>query len=79
LGSVGAITTAASFLLLNDKYQKILVSLLISFATGTLLASAFLGLLPHAIEHVCEPHIILSFVLGGILFFFLLGEIINLA
>ena len=53
-----------------------LISLLITFATGTLLASAFLGLLPKAIEHVGEAHLILPFVLGGILFFFFLEKIV---
>ena len=41
-----------------------------------MLASAFLGLLPHAIEHVGEPHIVLPFVLGGILFFFFLEKLL---
>ena len=50
--------------------------MLITFATGTLLASAFLGLLPEAIEHVGEPHLILTFVLGGILFFFFLEKLV---
>jgi len=63
-------------MLLNDKKQKIVVSLLISFATGTLLASAFLGLIPNAIEYAGEPHIILPFVLGGILFFFFLEKLL---
>ncbi|MFX1277115.1 MAG: ZIP family metal transporter [Promethearchaeota archaeon] len=76
LGSLGAITAAASFLLLDDTKQKSLVSLLISFATGTLLAAAFLGLLPEAIEEIGGPHLILPFVLGGILFFFFLEKLI---
>ncbi len=50
--------------------------MLITFATGTLLASAFLGLLPEAIEHVEDPQLILSIVLGGILFFFFLEKLL---
>ena len=76
LGSIGAISAAGSFLLLSDKKQKSLVSILISFATGTLLASAFLGLLPEAIEEIGEPHLLLPFVLGGILFFFFLEKLL---
>jgi len=76
LGSIGAICAAATFLFFKENTQKSLVSLLITFATGTLLASAFLGLLPNAIEHVGEPHMVLAFVLGGILFFFFLEKII---
>ena len=41
-----------------------------------MLASAFLALLPEAIEEFGEPHIILPFVLGGILFFFFLEKLL---
>jgi len=56
--------------------QKSLVSILLSFATGTMLASAFLGLLPEALESSGNPHEILSYVLGGILFFFFLEKVV---
>ena len=64
------------FLLFNDKIQKTLVSILITFATGTLLASTFLGLLPEALHHAGDPQVILTVVLGGILFFFFLEKLI---
>ena len=54
LGSVGAIILAAAFVFLGEKHQKTLVPLLIAFATGILLAAAFLGLIPEAIEEVEE-------------------------
>lgn len=76
LGSVGAIIAAGSFMFLNDKYQKALIPILIAFATGVLLTAAFLGLIPEAVEGAGEPHIIMPFILGGILFFFIMEKII---
>jgi len=43
LGSLGAITAAGGFLLLSEKAQNLLTGILISYATGTLLAAALLG------------------------------------
>lgn len=77
LGSIGAITAAAGFVFLGEKYQKKLIPLLVAFATGILLAAALLGLIPEAIESVNdEPHLIMPFVLGGILFFFFTEKVI---
>ncbi|MFW9946342.1 MAG: ZIP family metal transporter [Candidatus Odinarchaeota archaeon] len=76
LGSIGAICAAAAFILFNDKIQKLVVSILISFAIGVLLTASLFGLIPEAIESVGEPHLIMSFVIGGILFFFILEKII---
>ena len=73
LGSIGAILTAGIFLLFKDETQKIIVPCLISYATGTLLAAALLGMLPKALSQ-SDPSIILSFLLGGIIFFFLLEK-----
>ena len=65
LGSLGAITAAASFMLLKEKTQKFVVSLLISYATGVLLTASLLGLIPEAIESSGgEPHYIMPFVIG---------------
>ena len=76
LGSVGAITAAAGFVSLGEKYQKKLIPLLIAFATGILLTAAFLGLIPEAIEAVGDPRIIMPYVLGGVLFFFFTEKIV---
>jgi len=77
LGSIGALTAAAAFIFLNEKIQKLLVTILISYATGTLLTAALFGLIPEAIEGAGnEPHDVMLFVLGGILFFFFLEKII---
>jgi zinc and cadmium transporter len=76
-GSVGAICAAACFVFLGEKYQKFLVPILIAYATGILLAAAFLGLIPEAIEAAGEdPHVIMPFILGGILFFFIMEKIV---
>lgn len=77
LGSIGAITAASIFIFFNEKIQKWLVTILISYATGTLLTAALLGLIPEAIEGAGhEPHNVMLFVLGGILFFFFLEKIV---
>lgn len=72
---MGAIFAASGFILFKEKIQKAIVSALISFATGTLLTASFLGLIPEAIESSAgEPHAIMYFVLGSILFFFFLEK-----
>lgn len=77
LGSLGAMTAAGGFMLLSEKTQKLLTGILLSYATGTLLSAALLGLIPEAIESAGnEPHNIMLIVLGGILFFFFLEKII---
>lgn len=77
LGSIGAILAAAGFIFLREDFQKTLVPLLISFATGILLTAALMGLIPEAIEDSGgEAHVIMPYVLGGILAFFLMEKII---
>lgn len=80
MGSVGAITAAGAFVFLSEKLQRILVPILISFATGILLAAALLGLIPEAIEQIehsgGESYLIWPFILGGILVFFFMEKII---
>lgn len=75
LGSIGAIITASILLLFKGKIQMKLVSYLISYATGTLLAAALLGMIPEALSQN-EPLIIMSFVLGGIILFFFLEKMV---
>jgi zinc and cadmium transporter len=76
LGSVGDILLAGGFMFINEKYQIALIPILVAFATGILLSVAFIGLIPEAIEEIGEPHLVMPFVLGGILFFFLMEKII---
>ncbi|MFW9900106.1 MAG: ZIP family metal transporter [Candidatus Thorarchaeota archaeon] len=75
-GSFGAISIAAFFVFLGENVQKMLIPTLIAFATGVLLTVAFLGLIPEAIEKVGDPHLIMPFILGGILFFFIMEKIV---
>jgi zinc and cadmium transporter len=75
LGSVGAVLGAGVVLLLPEKHRKILVTNLISYATGTLLGAVFLGLVPKALKESSSPGIIV-WLLVGILFFFVLEKLI---
>ena len=76
LGSIGAILAAATFLFFKEEVQERLIPTLIAFATGILLTAALLGLIPEAVEAVEEPHLIMPYVLGGILFFFVMEKFI---
>lgn len=76
LGSIGAICIAGIFVFLGTNLQENLIPILIAFATGVLLTVAFLGLIPEAIEEIGEPHIIMPFILGGILFFFIMEKVV---
>lgn len=75
LGSVGAILVAGLFLLFPDKTRRILIPCLISYATGTLLGAAFLGLIPHSLEHI-PASTSLGTVLIGIVLFFILEKLV---
>ncbi|MHA1294442.1 MAG: ZIP family metal transporter, partial [Promethearchaeota archaeon] len=75
LGSIGTILLSSIFLFFKEEKQMSLISNLISYATGTLLAAALIGLIPHALEEN-DPRLILSFVLGGIILFFVLEKMI---
>lgn len=74
-GTAGVLLTAVAFLSFPQRIQKILLPCLISYATGTLLAAAFLGLIPHALEHA-DNATVLSTVLFGIVMFFLLEKVV---
>lgn len=78
LGGVLSVLAASIFLLINDKYQKILLPHTVSFAIGALLGAAFLALLPHAIsvhENV-DMHNLGLTILLGLLGFFLLEKMV---
>jgi zinc and cadmium transporter len=75
LGSVGAIGLAGLFLLFPEKIHRLLIPCLISYASGTLLGAAFLGLIPHALNHVPAASV-LPTVLTGIVLFFLLEKLL---
>lgn len=73
LGSLGAIAGAALMLLFPEGTRKSLLPFLISYATGTLLGAAFLGMIPKALQNA-EPMDISSTILGGIVLFFILEK-----
>lgn len=75
MGSIGAIITAGIFLLIKEKTQKLLIPCFISYATGTLLAGALLGMMTQGVING-NPLLVLSFVLGGIIIFFLLEKLV---
>jgi zinc and cadmium transporter len=75
MGSVGAIALAGLFLLFPDKTRRLLIPCLISYATGTLLGAAFLGLIPHALSQVPVSSA-LGTVLIGIVLFFILEKLV---
>ncbi|MFX1320001.1 MAG: ZIP family metal transporter [Promethearchaeota archaeon] len=77
MGSFGSILLALGFLNLGKVLQKNLVSILVSYATGTLIAAASLGMIPTAISKSDEhPQLIMSYFLGGILFFFIVEKLV---
>ena len=75
LGSIGAIAAAAIFLSFPERVQDSLIPCLVSYASGTLLTAALLGLLAHALMST-QAVPILSTLLVGIIFFFLLEKIV---
>jgi zinc and cadmium transporter len=69
---LGAALVASAFLLFSPRRRAAALPHLVSFAIGTLLGAAFLGLLPHAIDAagLAGVHRVgLAFALGILLFF----------
>ena len=75
LGSVGAIVGAALLLAFPDTLRQKLLPCLLSYATGTLLGAAFLGMLPKALEQA-PPLAITGTVLAGLVAFFILEKLV---
>ena len=69
---------AGVFLALGERLRAAVLPHLVSFATGTLLGAAFLGLIPHALDGggANAPHRIGLALLAGILLFFLLEKFV---
>jgi zinc and cadmium transporter len=74
LGSIGSIALAGLFLLFPQSIRSVLVPSLISYATGTLLGAAFLGMLPRVLNSI-SASLALKTVLVGIVFFFVLEKL----
>lgn len=75
LGSIGAIAGASLLLALPAAMRGKLVPYLISYATGTLLAAAFLGMMPAALQQAPAREV-LATVLAGIALFFVLEKLV---
>jgi len=74
-GSSGAIAGAAAMLLFPVAVRRRMVPALVSYATGTLLGAAFLGMLPVALS-LAPAHAVTSAVLFGIVAFFILEKLV---
>lgn len=77
-GAILSVLAAALFLLLPEAIRGRLVPHLVSFAIGSLLGAAFLGLLPHALAatDISRTHEVFLAVLLGLLGFFLLEKLV---
>ncbi|NLE02421.1 MAG: ZIP family metal transporter [Fibrobacter sp.] len=78
LGSVISVSVAAVFLVVPSKIRQGLIPNLVSYAAGTLLGAAFIGLLPKALNYSVEPNRIMISLLVGILLFFILEKFVLL-
>jgi zinc and cadmium transporter len=75
LGSIGAVAGSALFLFFPERIRKALVPSLVSYATGTLLGAAFLGMIPAGLKQA--PAVpVMAAVLAGIVFFFVLEKLV---
>ncbi len=75
LGSLGAIAGAALMLLFPKNARKSILPCLISYATGTLLGAAFLGMIPRALSQA-SPIAVSGTILAGIVLFFALEKMV---
>ena len=74
-GSVGGLLTASLLLVAGRSVRDRVVPWLISYAVGTLLGAALLGLVPQALEQLA-PAAALGALLVGILTFFVLEKLV---
>ena len=75
LGSIGAVAGAALFLFFPEGIRKVLVPCLVSYATGTLLGAAFLGMIPAGLK-LAPAFMVTATVLAGIVLFFVLEKLV---
>lgn len=77
IGSLGGLLVAGLLLLVGPKVRANVVPSLVSYAVGTLLGAAALGLMPQALESL-PPSRAFAMLLGGILTFFILEKLVLL-
>lgn len=75
LGSIGAIAGAGLLLIFPDRIRRVLVPSLISYATGTLLGAAFLGMIPAGLKEA-PATAVMAAVLAGMVLFFVLEKLV---
>jgi zinc and cadmium transporter len=75
LGSAGGLITASLLLFASRSTRERAVPWLVSYAVGTLLGAALLGLVPQALETLAAPRA-LGTLLAGILTFFVLEKLV---
>jgi zinc and cadmium transporter len=75
VGSVGGLITASVLLVVNRSVRERAVPWLVSYAVGTLLGAALLGLTPEALDSLA-PSRALGALLAGILTFFVLEKLV---
>jgi zinc and cadmium transporter len=75
LGSIGAVAGAGLLLIFPDRIRRVLVPSLISYATGTLLGAAFLGMIPAGLKQA-PADTIMTTVLTGMVLFFVLEKLV---
>jgi zinc and cadmium transporter len=71
LGSLGALLPAAVVLFVPDGWRYWVMPYLLSYATGTILATALIGLIPEALEHIPVYEVGVAVLAGLVLFFVL--------
>lgn len=74
LGSVGSVLVASLLFLRRRELSPAWKTGILSYATGTLLAAALLGMIPHALDRL-PARTALGIVLGGLIGFFLLEKL----
>jgi zinc and cadmium transporter len=75
LGSIGAVAGSALMLLAPERLRRHLVPALASYAAGTLLGAAFLGMIPAALDRA-PARSVTTTLLAGMVLFFLLEKIV---
>ncbi|MCP9463431.1 MAG: ZIP family metal transporter [Nitrospira sp.] len=68
-GSLGALVPTALVLLLSDVWRQRLLPYLLSYATGTMVATPILGLIPEAVERIDIYEVGVMVLCGLVLFF----------
>lgn len=77
LGSIGSIAVAALILFFPQGMHRVLIPYLVSYAAGTLLGSAFLGMIPAGLQYA-RVLPVMATVLAGIVLFFMLERVVLL-